>query len=284
MKHFSYARSVLLLAAWEFIWRSLVLFQRWWPAVDRTTDLHMNKKSSSLLRFENHMSDRKERTKVQVVLKCVVMYFLQVLLPLIDQYFKNHSLYFLSSATKTLSSSGYASNKEKEMVTRWNIRQHYCRNVKYIQFIFRFLLEFTSVFISSPASVFSLLRWFLTSSSSCLSVRLFMCVCVSLFCKLAALVRHRISLFGKMMIFRLSVFPLWCSWLCVCWRDVDVFFSRLCLLCFVGSDSTTMVSCLHILAHTLDTRYDDTRLSFALYQISLMSRRFIKEILSVFSW
>ncbi|KAF4101818.1 hypothetical protein G5714_016618 [Onychostoma macrolepis] len=75
--------------------------------------------------------------------------------PLIDQYFKNHSLYFLSSATKNLSSSGYASNKEKEMVT-------------------------------------------------------------SLFCKLAALVRHRISLFGI--------------------------------------DSTTMVSCLHILAHTLDTR------------------------------
>ncbi|XP_056624494.1 ryanodine receptor 3 isoform X3 [Triplophysa dalaica] len=84
-----------------------------------------------------------------------IKFFAKVLLPLIDQYFKNHSLYFLSSATKTLSSSGYASNKEKEMVT-------------------------------------------------------------SLFCKLAALVRHRISLFG--------------------------------------SDSTTMVSCLHILAHTLDTR------------------------------
>ena len=42
----------------------------------------------------------------------------QVLLPLIDQYFKNHSLYFLSSPVKNLSSSGYASNKEKEMVTR----------------------------------------------------------------------------------------------------------------------------------------------------------------------
>ncbi|XP_039525300.1 ryanodine receptor 3 isoform X4 [Pimephales promelas] len=84
-----------------------------------------------------------------------IKFFAKVLLPLIDQYFKNHSLYFLSSPTKTLSSSGYASNKEKEMVT-------------------------------------------------------------SLFCKLAALVRHRISLFG--------------------------------------SDSTTMVSCLHILAHTLDTR------------------------------
>ncbi|XP_067335774.1 ryanodine receptor 3-like isoform X23 [Channa argus] len=84
-----------------------------------------------------------------------IKFFAKVLLPLIDQYFKNHSLYFLSSPNKNLSSSGYASNKEKEMVT-------------------------------------------------------------SLFCKLAALVRHRISLFG--------------------------------------SDSTTMVSCLHILAHTLDTR------------------------------
>eukprot|EP00063_Salmo_salar_P056129 XP_014030964.1 PREDICTED: ryanodine receptor 3-like isoform X6 [Salmo salar] len=84
-----------------------------------------------------------------------IKFFAKVLLPLIDQYFKNHCLYFLSSPSKNLSSSGYASNKEKEMVT-------------------------------------------------------------SLFCKLAALVRHRISLFG--------------------------------------SDSTTMVSVLHILAHTLDTR------------------------------
>uniref|UniRef100_A0A673C6E5 Ryanodine receptor 3 n=1 Tax=Sphaeramia orbicularis TaxID=375764 RepID=A0A673C6E5_9TELE len=66
-----------------------------------------------------------------------IKFFAKVLLPLIDQYFKNHSLYFLSSPNKNLSSSGYASNKEKEMVT-------------------------------------------------------------SLFCKLAALVRHRISLFGKM--------------------------------------------------------------------------------------
>ncbi|XP_053330601.1 ryanodine receptor 3 [Spea bombifrons] len=84
-----------------------------------------------------------------------IKFFAKVLLPLVDQYFKNHCLYFLSSPTKTLSSSGYASNKEKEMVA-------------------------------------------------------------SLFCKLAALVRHRISLFG--------------------------------------SDSSTMVSCLHILAQTLDTR------------------------------
>ncbi|XP_030626784.1 ryanodine receptor 3 [Chanos chanos] len=84
-----------------------------------------------------------------------IKFFAKVLLPLIDQYFKNHSLYFLSTPSKNLSSSGYASNKEKEMIA-------------------------------------------------------------SLFCKLAALVRHRISLFG--------------------------------------SDSPTMVSCLHILAHSLDLR------------------------------
>ncbi|XP_069065087.1 ryanodine receptor 3 isoform X1 [Pleurodeles waltl] len=84
-----------------------------------------------------------------------IKFFAKVLLPLMDQYFKNHCLYFLSSPIKTLSSSGYASNKEKEMVA-------------------------------------------------------------SLFCKLAALVRHRISLFG--------------------------------------SDSATMVSCLLILAQTVDTR------------------------------
>ncbi|KAM4600943.1 ryanodine receptor 3 [Polymixia lowei] len=84
-----------------------------------------------------------------------IKFFAKVLLPLADQTFKNHCLYFLSTPSKNLSSCGYASNKEKEMVT-------------------------------------------------------------SLFCKLAALVRHRISLFG--------------------------------------SDSAMMVSCLDILAHSLDTR------------------------------
>ncbi|TKC44229.1 hypothetical protein EI555_012073 [Monodon monoceros] len=41
-----------------------------------------------------------------------------VVLPLIDQYFKNHRLYFLSAASRPLCSGGHASNKEKEMVTR----------------------------------------------------------------------------------------------------------------------------------------------------------------------
>lgn len=43
----------------------------------------------------------------------------QVLLPLVDQYFTNHRLYFLSSPLKPLSSGGSASHKEKEMVARW---------------------------------------------------------------------------------------------------------------------------------------------------------------------
>ncbi|XP_068034046.1 ryanodine receptor 1-like, partial [Anomalospiza imberbis] len=58
-----------------------------------------------------------------------------ILLPLINQYFHNHCLYFLSTPAQVLGSGGHASNKEKEMIT-------------------------------------------------------------SLFCKLAALVRHRVSLFG----------------------------------------------------------------------------------------
>ena len=43
---------------------------------------------------------------------------LQVLLPLTDQTFKNHCLYFLSTPSKNLSICGCAANKEKEMVTR----------------------------------------------------------------------------------------------------------------------------------------------------------------------
>ncbi|KAL1264893.1 hypothetical protein QQF64_005248, partial [Cirrhinus molitorella] len=84
-----------------------------------------------------------------------VKFFGKVVLPLVDQYFKNHRLYFLSTAVRPISSGGHASNKEKEMVT-------------------------------------------------------------SLFCKLAVLVRHRISLFGN--------------------------------------DATSIVNCLHILGQTLDAR------------------------------
>ncbi|XP_040554194.1 ryanodine receptor 2 isoform X9 [Gallus gallus] len=46
-----------------------------------------------------------------------IKFFAKVVLPLIDQYFKNHRLYFLSAASRPLSTGGHASNKEKEMVT-----------------------------------------------------------------------------------------------------------------------------------------------------------------------
>ena len=46
----------------------------------------------------------------------------QILLPLINQYFHNHCLYFLSTPAKVLGSGGHASNKEKEMITRWGAR------------------------------------------------------------------------------------------------------------------------------------------------------------------
>ncbi|XP_030074236.1 ryanodine receptor 1 isoform X4 [Microcaecilia unicolor] len=84
-----------------------------------------------------------------------IKFFAKILLPLINQSFKNHCLYFLSTPAKVLGSGGHASNKEKEMIA-------------------------------------------------------------SLFCKLAALVRHRVSLFG--------------------------------------TDAPAIVNCLHILARSLDAR------------------------------
>lgn len=48
-----------------------------------------------------------------------------------------------------------------------------------------------------------------------------------------------------------------CVVVCVCQECVIMglsISSRWSLCCFTGSDSTTIVSCLHILAHTLDTR------------------------------
>ncbi|XP_046876649.1 ryanodine receptor 1 isoform X4 [Hypomesus transpacificus] len=84
-----------------------------------------------------------------------IKFFAKILMPLINQYFKNHCLYFLSTPAKVLGSGGHSSNKEKEMIA-------------------------------------------------------------SIFCKMAALVRHRVSLFG--------------------------------------TDAQAIVNCLHILARSLDAR------------------------------
>ncbi|KAL4647687.1 ryanodine receptor 1-like isoform X1 [Arapaima gigas] len=84
-----------------------------------------------------------------------IKFFAKILLPLINQFFKNHCLYFLSTPAKVLGSGGHSSNKEKEMIA-------------------------------------------------------------SIFCKMAALVRHRVSLFG--------------------------------------TDAAAVVNCLHILSRSLDAR------------------------------
>ncbi|XP_062863941.1 ryanodine receptor 2 [Trichomycterus rosablanca] len=46
-----------------------------------------------------------------------VQFFFKVLLPLIDQYFKSHHLYFLPAVMCQLTNTSHASNKEREMVS-----------------------------------------------------------------------------------------------------------------------------------------------------------------------
>ncbi|CAB1343728.1 unnamed protein product [Coregonus sp. 'balchen'] len=101
------------------------------------------------------MQARGQMAKVEAPHQQQIDFFSKVALPLLEQYLKNHHLYFLSTAASSRGNGGHASNKEKEMVT-------------------------------------------------------------SLFCKLGALVRHRISLFG--------------------------------------SDAPSIVTCLLILAQSLDVR------------------------------
>lgn len=112
----------------------------------------------------------------------------QILMPLINQYFKNHCLYFLSTPAKVLGSGGHSSNKEKEMIARWSLFFMY-RNITHIHvllcilFIYHFppfyqrlrFLAFSFPFLPFPSHH-------------------------SIFCKMSALVRHRVSLFGKMLV------------------------------------------------------------------------------------
>ncbi|TMS07041.1 Ryanodine receptor 1 [Larimichthys crocea] len=52
-----------------------------------------------------------------------IKFFAKILLPLVNQYFKNHCLYFLSTPAKVLGSGGHSSNKEKEMIARNRCRR-----------------------------------------------------------------------------------------------------------------------------------------------------------------
>ncbi|RVE64317.1 hypothetical protein OJAV_G00145280 [Oryzias javanicus] len=72
-----------------------------------------------------------------------IKFFGKVVLPLVDQYFKNHRLYFLSTVIHPISSGGHASNKEKEMVT----------SASQLQRFFCFSFFFFSMFLASSANL-----------------------------------------------------------------------------------------------------------------------------------
>lgn len=96
-------------------------------------------------------------------------------MPLINQYFKNHCLYFLSTPAKVLGSGGHSSNKEKEMIARCSL------TLLLLCYMFHTWLSLLSVYRLSCISFHPV------SFPSYHSI----------FCKMSALVRHRVSLFGK---------------------------------------------------------------------------------------
>lgn len=108
-----------------------VKIQRRWPPVGRPTNLLMTRKSSSLPRLGALVATESLMCSYICFFFCFFLFVkvfissAQVLLPLTDQTFKNHCLYFLSTPSKNLSSSGCASNKEKEMVTRYDVESNF---------------------------------------------------------------------------------------------------------------------------------------------------------------
>lgn len=106
-------------------------------------------------------------------------------MPLINQYFKNHCLYFLSTPAKVLGSGGHSSNKEKEMIARWSFFLFTC-NTRRCYVLYSFHLSLYPFYQCFPFL-------FLAFSFPFLPFALHL----SIFCKMSALVRHRVSLFGK---------------------------------------------------------------------------------------
>lgn len=119
------------------------------------------------------------QTLEAVFIVLLTIFSFQILMPLINQYFKNHCLYFLSTPAKVLGSGGHSSNKEKEMIARW--APHFRR---YIWLCWHIFYTFTYCIFFLTFSTFSCLVFFFPFHRS-------------IFCKMSALVRHRVSLFGK---------------------------------------------------------------------------------------
>uniref|UniRef100_A0A8D0AYX8 Ryanodine receptor 1 n=1 Tax=Sander lucioperca TaxID=283035 RepID=A0A8D0AYX8_SANLU len=89
-----------------------------------------------------------------------IKFFAKILLPLVNQYFKNHCLYFLSTPAKVLGSGGHSSNKEKEMIARKWI----CAVVNCLHILSR-SLDARTVMKSGPEIVKAVLRQFFESAA-----------------------------------------------------------------------------------------------------------------------
>ncbi len=92
-------------------------------------------------------------------------------MPLINQYFKNHCLYFLSTPAKVLGSGGHSSNKEKEMIARWSPLLYKCNTQRDVMIYILFMYHFPpfisiSFLLHFPFLPFSLLL-IIVSSVKC---------------------------------------------------------------------------------------------------------------------
>lgn len=97
---------------------------------------------------------------------------------------RTHRLYFLSSSMCSSGKTGCSSKKEKEMIARSVISLTVSGAYSHSQFL-------------SPYFIFFFDPFFLRQKRTNSNLPLISCPIFSLFCKLAALIRHRMSVFGK---------------------------------------------------------------------------------------
>lgn len=185
------------------------VLQRLWSAADEWKSLPMSRKSNSLPRWD-YCVNVKCKILVLVISALNVENPLnslsQILMPLINQYFKNHCLYFLSTPAKVLGSGGHSSNKEKEMIARWCLCFRYDTEIYIFVYLFSnimFLLlwafDFFLSFLFLPFPFFhfvvssvkcllwwgteflSLVRWQTCSTTLSESFHSLLCLCVFLY-------------------------------------------------------------------------------------------------------
>lgn len=177
--------------------------------------------SSGRVEKSPHEQEIKFFAKVRLLCECKILVLVisvlnvenplnslsQILMPLINQYFKNHCLYFLSTPAKVLGSGGHSSNKEKEMIARWclcfiNMTQKYIYLYIFysnIMFLLLWAFDFFLSFLFLPFPFFhfvvssvkcllwwgteflSLVRWQTCSTTLSESFLSLLCLCVFLY-------------------------------------------------------------------------------------------------------